>query len=585
MKKQVSDNAENLDKKEKEMLADEVRRLSLENKKLSLELKIANTVLEKLDLTAGSEAYSENLLFSENAVNYIHKDILLEFCPDVLFLLDKDGKFVFCSRALIGETGIEDFRRIENRLYKEILPDILDNESCGRLMEAILEAENSEGEESVILSEYFDFGNKGFPRYCTVELTPINGISQKIAGIAPGILVVFKDLTELMTEKKRVEIAGRVKSDFLSTMSHEIRTPMNAILGMAEIMSRTSLDIQQKKYIDNIKRSSNALLSIITNILDFSRIEAGNVDIEKNYYNPHELFDGLYSMFAAVFKNKNLEFYFSASKHIPDKVYGDANRLKQVLSNILSNALKYTPEGHVEFFAWMSDDGMLHVGIHDTGIGIRPDDLKRLFLPFEQIDLRKNKYIAGTGLGLAISRRLCELMGGQLSVESAYGAGTTFTIDIPCMTRAEAPTNESEEKIAEFSANGANVLVVDDIEINLSVAEAMLQIFDINPDMALRGAEAVDMASEKQYDLIFMDHMMPEMDGFETMKQIRMIGRNYENIPIVALTANVINNAEQMFLENGFNGFIPKPIEINTLNLCLRKFLPANLIKSLTPDE
>jgi CheY-like chemotaxis protein len=225
------------------------------------------------------------------------------------------------------------------------------------------------------------------------------------------------------------------------------------------------------------------------------------------------------------------------------------------------------------------------VGIHDTGIGIRPDDLKRLFLPFEQLDMRKNKYIAGTGLGLAISRKLCELMGGRLSVESAYGAGTTFTVDIPCIARTEnMAIDESKEKIAEFSAKEANVLVVDDIEINLSVAEAMLQIFEITPDLTLRGAEAVEMAAKKQYDLIFMDHMMPEMDGFETMKQIRTIGR-YEFIPIVALTANVINNAEQMFLENGFNGFIPKPIDINALNLCLRKFLPGNLIESLAPGK
>jgi len=493
--------------------------------------------------------------------------ILLEFCPNVVFLLDKEGKFVFCSKALYRESGYSDLQP-ENRSYKEVLPDILDEKSCSLLMEAI--EETLKTAEPSSLTDYFDFGERGFPRYCAVELTPIEGE-------APGVVAVFNDLTVYKAEKDRADAADSAKSDFLSAMSHEIRTPMNAILGMAEIMSRAHLDEKQKKYVDNIKSSSNALLAIINDILDFSKIEAGKIDIGKNRYDPHTLFDSLYDTFSPLFKNKNLEFYFSVSKNIPDSVYGDEKHLKQILSNILSNALKYTPEGHVEFFAWICENEILHVGIHDTGIGIRPEDLKKMFLPFEQLDIRKNKNVIGTGLGLAISRRLCELMNGSLSVESTYGSGTTFTIDIPCSSQPE-DASSAEENLAEFTAPDAMVLVVDDIDINLSVAEAMLHIFGITPDLAQSGREAAAMAAAKEYDMIFMDHMMPEMDGFETMRRIRAIGPHYEFTPIVVLTANVINNAERMFLANGFNGFLPKPIEVNALNLCLRKFLPGELI-------
>jgi CheY-like chemotaxis protein len=290
------------------------------------------------------------------------------------------------------------------------------------------------------------------------------------------------------------------------------------------------------------------------------------------------MLEDLYSTFLPMFRSKNLEFYFSVSKNIPETVYGDSKRTEQILTNILSNGLKYTPEGHVEFYAWMSDDSIMHVSVHDTGIGIRPEDIKKLFKPFEQLDIRKSKNVVGTGLGLSISHRLIELMNGKLWVESTYGTGTTVFLDIPCIPGAEGVVGESV-KIVEFSAKDAKVLVVDDIDINLTVAEAMLQIFDITPDLAIKGSDAVAMAKKKKYDVIFMDQMMPEMDGFETMRLIREIGPEYKDTPVVALTANVINNAEKMFLENGFNGFLAKPIEIHLLNLCLRKFLPQDMIK------
>ncbi|MCL2773345.1 MAG: ATP-binding protein [Oscillospiraceae bacterium] len=563
---------------EKAVLLQEIKNLTLENKKLSRELRMTNSFLEKVKLMVEAKETLGNLLTSANMIQRAYTDMLLDFCPNIIFLLDNDGKFVLCTKALINEIGVPNFDYIKNYTYKEIFSKFLSNDTCNRLSQAIEEVINTK--QKVILNEYIDFGNKNSLRYYTIELTIVEGMRGGNIGITAGILAVFNDLTDFIIEKERAEAANRAKSDFLATMSHEIRTPMNAILGMTEIISRSELNGAQRKYLNDIKNSSNSLLTIINDILDFSKIEAGKMEILNGYYNLRELLENLYAMFMPLFKSKNLELYFSVSPNLPHVVYGDDARVRQVLTNILSNGLKYTQEGHVEFYAWVSEDNMLRVDIHDTGIGIRKEDLKKLFRPFEQLDIRKNKNVVGTGLGLAITNKLCELMNGNLWVESTYGVGSTFSVEIPCITGGEEKEIENKtEEIIDFSAEGAKVLVVDDIDINLSVAEAMLQIFGIDPDLALRGIDAVDLASKTKYDIIFMDQMMPEMDGFETSKLIRMLGPEYEKTPIIALTANVINNAEQMFLENGFDGFIGKPIEVDSLNLCLRKFLPPELIK------
>jgi CheY-like chemotaxis protein len=302
------------------------------------------------------------------------------------------------------------------------------------------------------------------------------------------------------------------------------------------------------------------------------------MEIINSDYNLLSLLDNLRVMFDIMFKEKKLNFNFYVDESIPTMIYGDENRLRQVLTNILSNAMKYTYEGQVNFSAQLLSAGVLRFDIKDSGIGIRQEDSVKLFQPFEQLDTRKNRNVVGTGLGLAICYRLCQLMGGDLWLESEYGKGSTFTIAIPYNEARGNAEDTGSEEVTEFSAPDAKILVVDDIEINLDVAEAMLASFDITTDLAAKGTIAIELVQKFSYDMIFMDHMMPEMDGIETTKRIRELGESVKKLPVIALTANVVNGAEAMFLENQFDGFLSKPIDFTSLNQCLRKWLPEQKI-------
>ena len=304
------------------------------------------------------------------------------------------------------------------------------------------------------------------------------------------------------------------------------------------------------------------------------------MELVETCYNMYSLLDNLNSIFSMLCRDKRLGFVYARDEKIPAVVCGDENRLRQVLTNLLSNATKYTKDGSVEFLCEMAPGDTLRFSVKDTGIGIKDEDKARLFKPFEQLDLRKNRNVVGTGLGLAISHDLSRLMGGDLKLESVYGSGSTFIVEIPCK-RAESDIVEGDEAAGEFTAPEARVMVVDDLEINLTVAEALLSAFEIKPDLALSGAEAVEMARLNRYDIIFMDHMMPEMDGLETTFGIRELGGWNSEVPIVALTANAISGAEQMFLDNKMDDFLSKPLDFNDLNLCLRRWLPSEYLREI----
>lgn len=381
---------------------------------------------------------------------------------------------------------------------------------------------------------------------------------------------------ELALQKQRAEEANEAKSRFLAAVSHEIRTPMNSIIGISSVLERKIADPVHLKYVQDISKAADVLLSIINDILNFSKIEAGKLETAYVNFNLISMIDNLYSMFHIMCEEKNLQMTAVIDPGISDNINTCKHHLWQVLSNLLSNAIKYTTEGKVILSVWLVGDN-LHFDVSDTGIGIKEEDITKLFDPFEQLDYYNGYKNIGTGLGLSIAKSLCLLMGGNISVKSTYGMGSTFSAIIPYSPATEE-VNKYEKSAFDFTAPDAMVLVVDDMDTNLVVAEIMLEPYGIVPYFAASGEKAINLAKRIKFDLIFMDHMMPGMSGIETAQAIRGIDNHNSKIPIVAITANVIEGARQLFLDNDMNDMLAKPIEADKLNRCLRKWLPPEMI-------
>lgn len=506
-----------------------------------------------------------------------------------------------------------------------------------------------------------------------------------------------------------VEKAARMKSDFLANMSHEIRTPMNAVIGMAEMALREELPPAARDYINQIKDSGKTLLTIINDILDFSKIESGKMDINISEYEPMSIVHDVSNIIITRIGNKDVELIFDISPDIPYELLGDSIRLKQIIINLSNNAVKFTKAGQVllkmEAVPTGNDTTELRVSITDTGIGIKKEDMGKLFRSFQQLDSKRNRNIEGTGLGLAISKQLLSLMNGDIGVESEYGVGSTFSFALPqkiiqnrpsivikndtAITAAALVMNnyvkqqlridierfgaactelESDEELPiivseniqyffvehamfskkvetfirnnpnitailmvnfhtsinynipnlkivkkplyslniaaifnheeihlgssdnsdedfEFIAPEAKVLIVDDNAINLTVAEGLLEPLKMNIETALSGEEAIGKISAKHYDLIFMDHMMPELDGVETTHIIRRFHSEYDDVPIIALTANAVDGTKEMFLKEGMNDFVAKPIELRIIVSKIKHWLPKDKIQKISNKQ
>ena len=408
--------------------------------------------------------------------------------------------------------------------------------------------------------------------------------------------ILSRSLQSMSTSlKEQIEIANnanKAKSEFLANMSHEIRTPINTVLGMNEMILRRTDDPDILDYSSNIQASGRTLLSLINSILDFSKIEDGKMQILPVSYETADLISSLVNSISSRAKKKELKFNLDIDESIPAVLMGDDVRVTQIIMNLLTNAVKYTEKGEITLS--ILDDGredgavFLSVEVRDTGIGIRKEDMERIFESFTRLDEERNRNIEGTGLGMAIATKLLEMMDSELHVESTYGEGSVFSFRLKQQIVDETPMGNFEEHIKEsvahrkinenFKVKQAHVLVVDDNEMNLKVADKLIRIFDIEPDMAESGREAIEKMENKEYNIVFLDHMMPGMDGIETLKEIKKRNLQRDKTAIIALTANAIAGAKEAYLAEGFDGYLSKPIEVERLKTIFTDYLHEDMI-------
>lgn len=411
----------------------------------------------------------------------------------------------------------------------------------------------------------------------------------------PYCIVCFVyDLTKEKNMLEEVVRANEAKSQFLANMSHEIRTPINGILGMDSVLLKECHDENLREYAKNIQSAGQSLLSIINDILDISKIESGKMEILTIRYQLFSVLNDCYNLTKIKLQNKPVSFIMQINEKLPSWLYGDEVRIRQIINNFLSNAVKYTKEGDITFeldFEEKTDEQILLViTVRDTGIGIKEEDLGKLFESFTRIEEKRNRNIEGTGLGLNLTKNLVNLMGGEVFAESTYGKGSCFTAKIPQKIADAKPMGDfgkryqqylstSDDDKLSFLAPDAKILVVDDVTMNLKVVEGLLKATKIQIDTAVSGSECLECVKTTPYQMIFLDHMMPEMDGLETLEHMKNLADNPNaQTPVIMLTANAIVGAKEEYIEAGFTDYLTKPIRETELLEMILKYLPEELV-------
>lgn len=496
---------------------------------------------------------------------FLHTANLVDYSSSIMVVL----AVCLCSFAFIGFTIICDIRNGYTHEYRLILVGI-----CIALLFATTQ----------IILYYF-----------RIETT-FNGVLVAAGLIILLFLAALNTIIEvfrLEQEKKEAILANQAKAVFLASMSHEIRTPLNAVLGMDELILRESTEKNIQEYALDIKNAGRSLLALINDILDFSKIESGKLTILPSEYEVVSLLNDCYSMTSGKAEAKKLTLQVDSNPLIPKILYGDEIRIRQIILNLLNNAIKYTSEGEVilslDGHSLGDNEYLLQITISDTGIGIRAEDQPKLFESFERIDEIKNRNIEGTGLGLPITKQLVDLMHGTITVKSEYGSGSVFRVELPQkIVSAEAagdfisdsPHNTSGMPSHQktFRVPEGRILIVDDVPLNLKFLKALLKPSQIQIDTARSGMECLELVKTSSYHIIFLDHMMPDMDGVETLRAMHKLSENKNtHTPVIMLTANALSGAREEYLAAGFSDYLAKPVQPDKLQHILLKYLPQEL--------
>jgi PAS domain S-box-containing protein len=575
---------------ELDLLRAENKNLQSQLKKLNRQLSSLKKTINRAELVYSTRDRLASLLDAERSKQERFLNMMLENSPNIILLFDQDGNLAYCTNAFLRVAGIQNFGLIDGKHFTEIFkwfnnPDLL-RHVTKRVTRALEEHKTVLGQETIDMGEG--------PRVYNTTTTAMRNED----GVVEGILSLYHDITATLQAKEAAEAANRAKSEFLANMSHEIRTPLNAVNGLAEVELRKNLPPDTLANLEKIYGSGITLLNIINDILDISKIESGKFELLPADYEVASVISDTVSMNIVRIGSKPITFKLNVDEDLPNRLFGDELRIKQVVNNLLSNAIKYTPQGVVELsFSCVRDGGevWLDCCVQDSGIGISEEGMAKLFNDYQQVDMTSHRAVEGTGLGLSISKRLVRMMGGDISVESEYGRGSKFTVRVRQGITDPRPLGRENAEILQgfrflegqsrkvksieyAPMPHGKVLVVDDVSTNLEVAKGMMMAYEgLEIHCVMSGIEAINLIRDEQnrYDVVFMDHMMPDLDGIQTVQIIRNgIGSDYaKNIPIVALTANAIVGNDKLFLENGFQAFLTKPIDALKLDAVLHQFV------------
>jgi len=509
-----------------------------------------------------------------------YMNMVFENSPDIILLLDNNGGLVYCADEFLKKTHISHFASIRKIHYVKVFSRFCEKDQLDEIERLFNLA--SEEKNPVVMEKVMDIGKDGNQRHYEIHFTPMYSKD----GAFQGAFILFHDMTEIMLAKIRTEQASMAKTNFLASMSHEIRTPLNAIIGMTTIAA-TSPEPERKDYcLTKISSASTHLLGIINDILDMSKIEEGKFELSCTEFNYSSMLNQVLSIYEFRIKEKNQKLTVNTDPLIPTYIITDEQRLSQIITNLISNALKFTPDGgRISLDSKLLDLSenacTLEIKVTDTGIGIAKEEQGKLFQSFVQVDSGISRRFGGTGLGLAITKKITEMMQGDIRIESELGKGAAFIVtvkaDLKKQDAALAQSDSAETSMASAEDfKGKQILLVEDVEINREIVIALLEDFKIEITEAEDGQEAIDKfaATPEKFDLIFMDIHMPGVDGYESTRLIRALDHpKAKNIPIIAMTANVFKEDVERCLAAGMDGHLGKPLDFNDVVKVLNKYL------------